>query len=394
MRRSETGASLVEYAGLIVLAGLILGALVAIGIPGKVEAACSSALCRILGEKNCPLAPPAGPQPTARPSTGPTRAPGKNGWQYADQMPPRAPIPRPDCAKDAKLPWSEGLHAHNDYQNEHPLQDALDNGATSVEADVFLDDDGDLVVGHDPNAGPRGSLEDLYVEPLRERAAKNGGQIYPGRTAPFQLTIEIKQKGNEDAYRAVLDEAKKLPSNVQVVLSGGRPDEDKIMKPPLGPMPDNVTMDYIPDYHSGSGCTLPTELDPGTPEHPNPAYRQDLAKKVTVINGEWAKGKCGDTDGDGLISGQEQSDLDAFVAKAHAAGYRTRFWGGPDGRYRFPFGKENGHFLPCSPWHGGKCSDGQRNDAWHAMQHAGADTLGTNHLGTGKNFIHSCGKEF
>jgi hypothetical protein len=40
-------------------------------------------------------------------------------------------------------------HAHNDYEHKRPLFDALDNGFTSVEADVFLVD-GKLLVGHWP----------------------------------------------------------------------------------------------------------------------------------------------------------------------------------------------------------------------------------------------------
>jgi len=39
-------------------------------------------------------------------------------------------------------------HAHNDYENENPLYDALENGFISVEADVHLIDD-QLYVSHD-----------------------------------------------------------------------------------------------------------------------------------------------------------------------------------------------------------------------------------------------------
>lgn len=49
----ERGASLVEYAGLIVLAALILGSLVAIGIPQKVSSGVGSAICRIFDQENC-----------------------------------------------------------------------------------------------------------------------------------------------------------------------------------------------------------------------------------------------------------------------------------------------------------------------------------------------------
>ena len=39
-------------------------------------------------------------------------------------------------------------HAHNDYEHDRPLFDALEHGFTSVEADVWLVD-GELLVAHD-----------------------------------------------------------------------------------------------------------------------------------------------------------------------------------------------------------------------------------------------------
>ncbi|MCS6919603.1 MAG: hypothetical protein NZM28_07520, partial [Fimbriimonadales bacterium] len=39
-------------------------------------------------------------------------------------------------------------HSHNDYWRKRPLQDALECGFCSVEADIFLVD-GKLLVGHD-----------------------------------------------------------------------------------------------------------------------------------------------------------------------------------------------------------------------------------------------------
>ena len=38
-------------------------------------------------------------------------------------------------------------HAHNDYRHGRPLQDALEHGFTSIEADVLLIN-GELYVGH------------------------------------------------------------------------------------------------------------------------------------------------------------------------------------------------------------------------------------------------------
>ena len=59
-------------------------------------------------------------------------------------------------------------HAHNDYEHERPLYDALANGFCGVEADVHLVS-GELLIGHDPeDLQPGRNLQKLYLEPLWE----------------------------------------------------------------------------------------------------------------------------------------------------------------------------------------------------------------------------------
>src|SRR5207244_7981145 len=78
-------------------------------------------------------------------------------------------------------------HAHNDYEHKRPLQDALDHGFCSVEADVFLVD-GQMLVGHDrKDLRPGRTLEKLYLEPLRERVRLNGGRVYSKGPTVFLL---------------------------------------------------------------------------------------------------------------------------------------------------------------------------------------------------------------
>ena len=55
------------------------------------------------------------------------------------------------AAPDAAVVMGEphpAAHAHNDYEHDRPLLDALEHGFTSVEADVWLVD-GELRVAHD-----------------------------------------------------------------------------------------------------------------------------------------------------------------------------------------------------------------------------------------------------
>lgn len=90
-------------------------------------------------------------------------------------------------------------HAHNDYEHEHPLFDALSFGFVSVEADIWLypHDNGNLRVAHhfafDPTKLP--TLKELYLDPLKELKEKcdcNG--IYPDGT-PLILLVDIKSIG-------------------------------------------------------------------------------------------------------------------------------------------------------------------------------------------------------
>src|SRR5438105_4725697 len=69
-------------------------------------------------------------------------------------------------------------HAHNDYLHPRPLLDALDNGFTSIEADVHLVN-GQLLVAHDlDQTSPDRTLRRLYLDPLRDRIRSNHGSVY------------------------------------------------------------------------------------------------------------------------------------------------------------------------------------------------------------------------
>jgi hypothetical protein len=156
--------------------------------------------------------------------------------------PTERPIPR-----SVALPHT---HAHNDYQHEYPLFDALSFGFVSVEADIWLypDDDQNLRVAHysvgDPTNLP--TLEELYLDPLKKLKERldNGG-IYADGTS-LTLLIDIKSLGRatyerldevlsryqtkspglfttftQDKYKNYIA----TPGAVTVIISGKRPRE-------------------------------------------------------------------------------------------------------------------------------------------------------------------------
>ncbi|MBS1525483.1 MAG: phosphatidylinositol-specific phospholipase C/glycerophosphodiester phosphodiesterase family protein [Bacteroidetes bacterium] len=125
--------------------------------------------------------------------------------------------------------------AHNDYKHKHPLFDALDNGFTNIEADVFLKDD-KLVVGHFCPIFHYGrSLEKLYLRPLYNIAMRNNGRIYTNYDHPVILMIDFKTKAAGtyrkleqvlQKYQGMLthyENGRIVEGAVTVVVSGHKP---------------------------------------------------------------------------------------------------------------------------------------------------------------------------
>nr|WP_153036761.1 phosphatidylinositol-specific phospholipase C/glycerophosphodiester phosphodiesterase family protein [Amycolatopsis sp. YIM 10] len=217
-------------------------------------------------------------------------------------------------------PWVKPLaqaHAHNDYEHDRPLHDALDHGFTSVEADIYLVD-GQLLVAHDPeDVTPERTLESLYLEPLRERVLRNFGHVYP-RRMPFQLLVDIKS-GAEDTYAAL---SKVLASPrysflftayrdgwvrdraVEVVLSGNRP------RAVLAGQKERLA------FYDGR-IAAQDDLGPGSDARLTPLVSDNWTKLFT-----WT--------GEGAFPAAERARLREIVATAHAAGQRVRFWATPD----------------------------------------------------------------
>jgi hypothetical protein len=118
---------------------------------------------------------------------------------------------------------------------KRPLHDALANGYTNIEADVFLRGKS-LVVAHiNPFFKSHRKLEKLYLQPLLEAVTNNDGRIYPGYDTPITLLIDIKTDANEtykalkpllEKYRNILTSYNKgviTERAVTVVLSGHKP---------------------------------------------------------------------------------------------------------------------------------------------------------------------------
>ena len=203
-------------------------------------------------------------------------------------------------------------HAHNDYEHEYPLQDALDLGFTSVEADIHLVN-GELLVAHDLiDVQPELTLQSLYLNPLRERVNLNGGKVF-ANGPQFMLLIDIKSEA--EATYAVLREVLRdyvviLSSTgfdgaqtgpVVAVISGNRPRE----------VMEIDTVRYA--YYDGRLEDLDSDA---------PANFIPLISDKWFVHFTW--------NGEGAMPAEERKKLIRIVAAAHAKERRVRFWNTPD----------------------------------------------------------------
>lgn len=230
-------------------------------------------------------------------------------------------------------PPLHNAHAHNDYLHARPLLDALDQKFCSVEADIYLVD-GRLLVAHNrEDVRPERTLEALYLEPLKQRVGANGGKVYPNGPT-LTLLVDIKSEA-EPTYRVLRDvlmpyagmltryeNGNSTPGAVSVVLSGNRPRA-------------------LLAAETTRLATLDGRLsDLGTGASPN---------LISLVSDNWQLSFT--WRGVGEIPAGEHDKLVAFVRRAHAEGYRLRFWATPE--------------TPA---------------AWSELRKAGVDLIGTDDL--------------
>lgn len=203
-------------------------------------------------------------------------------------------------------------HAHNDYQHERPLLDALEHGFCSVEADIHLVD-GKLLVAHDRNkTRPERTLQALYLDPLRERARQNGGRVY--RDGP-EVTLLIDLKADWHELYPVLHTVLTNYADVLTTFRGGQKQTNAVMVVISG----NRSRDML-DGEAVRYAALDGELP-------------DLDTNVTADLVPWISSMWGRTfkwRGKGVMPAPELAQLKVIVAKAHQQGRRVRFWGAPD----------------------------------------------------------------
>ena len=201
-------------------------------------------------------------------------------------------------------------HAHNDYYHDRPLLDALEHRFVSIEADVFPVD-GQLMIAHDRHEiRPDRTLRRLYIEPLADRARRNGGRVFPERECPVLLHVDIKDNHTE-AYRLLEELLAEYPD---IFTSY---DDSEVTRRAVTVFinirslelarADQERRSFINGYF--------------THEHIN-----EEVSLIPILSE--ARSRRFSYDGDGQMHPEERDTLRRLVRLAHDNGKVTRFWGG------------------------------------------------------------------
>ena len=236
-------------------------------------------------------------------------------------------------------------HAHNDYEHQRPLLDALSHGFTSVEADVHLIGN-ELLVAHNQRDAHTGkTLQSLYLEPLRRMIAENQGSVYPDG-ASFTLFIDIKTEG-EETYQAI-QRVLETYSDILSSFSGGKVTEGPVTIIISGNRPRDTMERQNFRYAAYDGRL--TDLGSKSP-----------SSFIPIISDNW--NKHFNWKGDGTMPPVERKKLIEIVRKAHDNNQRVRFWATVD-----------------------KASI-ERAAVWTELLHAGADLFNTDDLTGLRDFL-------
>lgn len=203
--------------------------------------------------------------------------------------------------------------AHNDYWHKRPLYDAMENGFTHFEADVYLRRSR-LVVAHRPPLLKRKhTIEGLYLKPLLYQLSNTDGQVQTTLDTVV-LMIDIKSNGNKtyaalrkilNKYKAILstcDKGKVTIRNLTLVLTGHRPLQ--LLK--------NEESRYV-------FADADLRKINNTPDSPE-MFTTASCKYSSLM--KW-KGK-------GEIPPMEKANLVQLVNRAHLNGTKVRLWGSPE----------------------------------------------------------------
>jgi hypothetical protein len=229
-------------------------------------------------------------------------------------------------------------YAHNDYLHKHPLYDALENGFSCVEADVFLRNDKDvteekkekhpgqhckdLYIAHLFTGIAAGvTLRSLYLKSLLQRIQQNNGHVYLNSQESFMLLVDIKSGGYE-TYLEVEEELEEYKSILTSFDDNGVVKEGPVTVLISGNMPPERAMKAKPIRY----CGRDGRLLPNIRSFFMPMISKDANTLMVSVN--W--NKYIPWRGVGKMPKDQELKLLKMVQAVHENGKQIRFWGIPE----------------------------------------------------------------
>ncbi|MDQ6480766.1 alkaline phosphatase [Dyadobacter sp. LHD-138] len=197
-------------------------------------------------------------------------------------------------------------HSHNDYEQNIPFLRAYNQQFGSIEADIFLRNDSIFVAHEQEHITAKNTLSSLYLKPLLAQFEKNNGQIYPDKSQPLQLLIDLKTPGKETIPVLIRELQPYLkvfaPAGpVKIVLSGDVPAPQEFSQ-----YPDYLFFDGRPEIN----------------------YSKTQLERIGLISQSF--GHYTKWNGKGILVKKEKEALEAVMKHVHDQGKKIRFWGTPD----------------------------------------------------------------
>lgn len=205
-------------------------------------------------------------------------------------------------------------HAHNDYTHARPLFQALENGYTSIEIDVFLHK-GKLIVSHIPvGLDLKKTIEQLYLEPIKKVITQNGGTVYKGFDTPVIFMIDFKTDGTE-----TYEQLKKILKNYENLITVYRHDSV------IGQRAINILI----SGSSPQSALLKEDSSVATLDGNIQSMSDNNASKVcTRYSSAWES--YFSWIGIGTMPACQKAKLDSLVTASHEINKQIRFYHIPD----------------------------------------------------------------
>ncbi|MCJ8211493.1 phosphatidylinositol-specific phospholipase C/glycerophosphodiester phosphodiesterase family protein [Mucilaginibacter sp. RS28] len=207
----------------------------------------------------------------------------------------------------------QNAFAHNDYWHKRPLFDALENGYSNIEADIYLRNNRLIVAHLLPIFRKNKNLEDLYLKPLYDCiTGVSNKAVCP--LQPVTLMIDIKSDA-ESTYLALEQLLKKYKSilsgyengvyiqrQLTIVITGHKPLQLMMAQKERLAFIDQDLLKVKTDTLAAS------------------VYQTASCRYSRLLN--W--------NGIGEITPSERHHLKTFVYAAHRQGKKVRLWASPE----------------------------------------------------------------